>query len=127
MRDPRLAEPALSVGRAACARQVTDSDPYVFGFGMQDLVGATEGLMAARAALSRRLTRAAHDAIDRRKLQPLLRAVSEGNRELAMLGAAEPGGDHATGLMARFAAHTEREQTLARRLDLGGCLVRPAR
>jgi hypothetical protein len=127
MRDPRLSEPALSVGRAACARQVTDSDPYVFGFGMQDPVGATEGLIAARAALSRRLTRAAQDAIDRRKLQPLLRSVAEGNRELAMLGAAEPGSDHAGGLVARFDAHTEREQALARRLDLGDCLVRPAR
>jgi hypothetical protein len=126
MRNPRLSERALSVGRAACARQVTDSDPYLFGFGMQDLVGATEGLIAARAALSRRLTRAAQDTIDRRKLQPLLRAVAGGDRELAMLGAAEPGGDRAAGLVTRFAAHTEREQSLARRLDLGDCLVRPA-
>jgi hypothetical protein len=129
MRDPRLSGPALSVARAACARQVADSDPYVFGFGMQDVIGAVEGLIAARAALVRQLTGAAQDVIDRRKLQPLLRAVADGNRELGLLAAADAAGDPAAAaeLVARFDAHTEQEQTLARRLDLGDCLVRPAR
>jgi len=128
-RDPRLSDRAVSSARAACARQVADSDPYLFGFGMQDVVGAAEGLIAARAELARRLVGSAQDVFDRRKLQPLVRAVADGNRELARLARADGGGDHAAAvrIVARFDARTESERTLARRLDLGECLVRPAR
>jgi hypothetical protein len=128
-RDPRLSEPALSAARSACARQVADSDPYMFGFGMQDVIGGAEGLIAARAALTRRLVRSAQDVFDRRKLQQLVKAVGEGNRELARLAAAEAAGDRAAaaGLVARLDAHTQPERALAQRLGLGDCLVRPAR
>jgi hypothetical protein len=67
----------------------------MFGFGMQDIVGQTQGLIAARAALTRRLRASAADGIDRRKLRPLLGAIAAGNRELRRL-AAHPAGDLAT-------------------------------
>ncbi len=119
-RDPRLSAPALLAARAACARQVQDSEPYMFGFGMQDAVGGAEGLLAARAGLARRLARSAHDALDRRRLRPLARALSDGDRELARLGAAQAAGDHATAaaLLARLDARTEPERAAARRLGL---------
>ena len=127
--DPGLSEPALAAARAACARQVADSDPYMFAFGMQDVGGGAEGLIVARSALARRLARAAHDELDPRKLRPLVRAVAAGSRALARLAAAEAAGDRAAvaGLLARLDERTEPERALARRLDLGDCLVRPAR
>ena len=129
MRDPRLPGRALASARAACARQVADSDPYMFGFGMQDVVGSAEGLITARAALATRLAGSARDAFDRRKLRPLVRAVAAGNRELARMAAAELAGDHAAaaGVVARLDARTEPERAIARRLGLGDCLARPAR
>ena len=128
-RDPRLSEPALAAARAACRRQVADSDPYMFSFGLQDVLGGAEGLFAARSALARRLAGSARDKFDRRKLRPLVRAIGEGNRELARLAAAEAAGDDeaVTGIVARLDARTEPERALARGLDLGDCLVRPAR
>lgn len=128
-RDPNLSEPALAAARAACARQKADSDPFMFGFGMQDVVGGVEGLIAARDALVRGLGRSARDGFDRRRLAPLVRAVAAGNRELARLGAADAAGDEAAAarLLAGLDARMEPERALARRLDLGDCLVRPAR
>jgi hypothetical protein len=129
MGDPDLSAPALAAARSACADQVAASDPYLFGFGMQDVVGGAEGLIAARIALARRLAGAAGDVHDRRKLQPLVRAVRAGNRELARLAAAAAAGDDAAtaAVLARLDARTEPERALARGLDLGDCLVRPAR
>ena len=128
-RDPNLSEPALAAARAACARQEADSDPFMFGFGMQDVVGGVEGLIAARDALVRGLERSGRDGFDRRRLAPLVRAVAAGNRELARLGAADANGDEAATarLLAGLDARMEPERALARRLDLGDCLVRPAR
>ena len=128
-RDPNLSAPALAAARAACARQEADSDPFMFGFGMQDVVGGVEGLIAARDALSRGLRRSARDVFDRRKLAPLVRAVAGGNRELVRLGAADAAGDEAATarLLAGLDARMEPERTLARGLGLGDCLVRPAR
>jgi hypothetical protein len=129
LRDPRLSGPAIASARAACARQVEESDPYLFGFGIQDVVGGAEGLIAVRAALARRLAGAARNGFDRRKLRPLVRAIAAGNRELARLATADAAGDHraAATLVARFDARTEPERAVARRLGLGDCLVRPAR
>jgi hypothetical protein len=126
-RDPRLSGTALTAGLDACARQVRDSDPYLFGFGLQDVAGQAEGLIAVRAALAERLTAAARDGIDRDKLRPLLDAIADGSRELVRL--ARAAGDQATvdALVARFDARTEPERAIARRLGLGDCLVRPAR
>src|SRR5215207_9883394 len=93
MRDRRLSEPALAAAREACELQAAASEPYMFGFGMQDVIGGAEGLIIARAALARRLERSARDAYDRRKLRPLVRAVAAGNRALARLAAAEAAGD----------------------------------
>ena len=127
--DPHLTEPALAAARAACARQVADSDPYLFGFGMQDIVGGAEGLIVARITLARRLAGSARDEFDTRKLRPLVRAVAAGNRELARLAAADAADDRAAvaGLLARLDERTEPERALARGLDLGDCLVRPGR
>jgi hypothetical protein len=100
----------------------------MFVFGMQDIVGQTQGLIGARAALTRRLRASAADGIDRRKLRPLLGAIAAGNRELRRL-AAHPAGDLAT-LAERVAsldARTEPERGISRRLGLGDCLARPAR
>ena len=96
---------------------------------MQDVVGGAEGLIVARTALARRLARAARDELDPRKLRPLVRAVAAGSRELARVAAAEAAGDRAAvaGLLARLDERTEPERALARRLNLGDCLVRPAR
>jgi hypothetical protein len=129
MRDPTLSEAAVAAARPVCARQAAASDPYLFGFGMQDVIGAAEGLVAARAALARGLAGSAQDSFDRRKLRPLLGAVAEGNRRLARLAAAEAAGDHAraAALVARFGAQAESERALARRLGLGDCLVHPGR
>jgi hypothetical protein len=123
-RDPQLAGPVLEAARDACVRQLRDSDPYLFGFGMQDVAGQVEGLIAARAAFAERLVGAARDDIDRAKLRPLLEAVENGSRELARL----PGADAAEvpGLVARFDAGTEPERAISRRLGLGDCLARPA-
>ena len=101
----------------------------MFAFGLQDVLGGAEGVFAARSALARRLTGSAKDKFDRRKLRPLVRAIGEGNRELARLAAAEAAGDDeaVTGIVARLDARTDPERALARGLDLGDCLVRSAR
>jgi hypothetical protein len=127
-RDPRLAGPPLAAAQDACRRQLRDSDPYLFGFGMQDVAGQAHGLIAARAALGRGLLAAAADAIDHRKLQPLVDAIAAGNHELDRLAASGPSSDPATvaAQTARFAKHVERERALSRRLGLGDCLARPA-
>jgi hypothetical protein len=126
-RDPRLAGPALAAAREACTRQLRDSEPYLFGFGMQDVVGQAEGLIAARTALAERIG-AAGDAIDRAKARPLLDAVDDGNRELARMARADAAGDGAAvaALVARFDDRTAPERALSRRLGLGDCLARPA-
>jgi hypothetical protein len=124
-RDPRLAGPVLAAAQDACRRQLRESDPYLFGFGMQDVVGQAEGLIAVRTAFAERLGAAARDDIDRDKLRPLLDAVEAGSRELARMAAAEPG--EVAALVARFDARTEPERAISRRLGLGDCLVRPAR
>ena len=114
--------------RSACARQVADSDPYMFGFGMQDTVGYAEGLIGVRATFIRRAGRAAGDAVDRDKLAPLLAAVRAGNAALTRLAAADVAGDTAAVAagVARFDARTEPERAISRRLGLGDCLARPA-
>jgi len=129
VRERRLSEPALVAARTACERQARDSEPYMFGFGMQDVIGGAEGLIQARSALAPRLTDAGQDGLDRRLLRPLVRAIGAGDRELVRIASAEAADDHATvaALIARFDAATAPERELARRLDLGDCLVRPAR
>ena len=127
-RDPRLSPAVLSAGKAACARQATASEPYLFAFGLQDVVGQADGLIAARADLARRLRRAAAGADDRRRLAPLLAAIAAGSRELGRLAAADLAGDRAAveAGVARFDDRTAAEQERSRRLGLGDCLVRPA-
>src|SRR5215207_6312570 len=71
LRDPRLSAAALTTARDACRRQLRESDPYIFGFGMQDVVGQAEGLIAARAALADTMA-STPDPIDRGKLRPLV-------------------------------------------------------
>ena len=39
VRDPLLTDETLAAAKAACQRQLRDSEPYMFGFGMQDAVG----------------------------------------------------------------------------------------
>jgi len=128
IRDPRLSAPALAAARDACARQLRESDPYMFGFGMQDVVGQAEGLIAARRALVGRLRASIRDAIDRGKLAPLVEAVGAGNRELLRLAAAGAVRDGAliAARVARLDERTERERAVSRRLGLGDCLARPA-
>ena len=125
-RDPRLTGAALTTARNACERQIHDSDPYMFGFGMQDVVGQAQGLIAARSELARALTAAAADAVDQHKLRPLVRAIAAGNHELVRLAS---GYDLTTVAKrtARFDARTEPERAISRRLGLGECLARPAR
>jgi hypothetical protein len=111
----------------ACARQARESDPYLFGFGLQDVVGQAEGLVAVRAALAERLVAAARDDVDRDKLRPLLAAIRDGSGQLVRI--ARAAGDQAAvdAFVARFDARTGPERASARRLGLGDCLVRPAR
>jgi hypothetical protein len=106
-----------------------ESDPYMFGFGMQDVVGQVDGLIAARAAFARRVLASAPDSIDRGKLRPLIDAVGAGNRALVRLAAADAVGDSAAAAerVARFDEHTEPERLISKRLGLGDCLARPAR
>ena len=126
-RNPRLTGEALAAAQDACELQLHDSDPYMFGFGMQDVIGQAQGLLAARAALARRLP--AGDAVDRRKLRPLIEAVAAGDDELVRLASARQTSDLATiaRRTARFDARTEPERAISRRLGLGDCLARPAR
>jgi hypothetical protein len=128
-RNPRLTGRALESARDACRRQLHDSDPYLFAFGMQDISGQTQGLIAARVALTRRLQASAADAVDRRKLRPLLVAITAGNRELRRLAARPAAADVATlsERVARLDERTEPERAISRRLGLGDCLARPAR
>ena len=125
--DPRLEGAVLAAAQAACRRQAEASDPYLFGFGMQDVVGQAEGLVAARDELARRLRAAAADEIDRHKLAPLLDAIAAGSRELGAIAAADLAGDHdaVAGRAARFGERTEPERAASRRLGLGDCLVSP--
>ena len=125
--DPRLEGAVLAAAQAACRRQAEASDPYLFGFGMQDVVGQAEGLVAARDELARRLRAAAADEIDRRKLAPLLDAIAAGSRELGAIAAADLAGDHdaVAERVARFGERTEPERAASRRLGLGDCLVSP--
>jgi hypothetical protein len=126
-REPRLTGPALAGARVACARQARESDPYLFGFGLQDVVGQAEGLVAVRAALAERLVAAARDDVDRDKLRPRLAAIRDGSGQLVRI--ARAAGDQAAvdAFVARFDARTGPERASARRLGLGDCLVRPAR
>lgn len=128
-RDPRLEGAVLAAAQAACRRQAEASEPYLFAFGMQDVVGQAEGIVAARDGLARRLRAAAGDDVDRRKLRPLLGAIAAGSRELGVIAAADLAGDHDTvaAHVARFDARTGPERAASRRLGLGDCLVRPAR
>jgi hypothetical protein len=121
---PRLAGAVLEAARDACDRQLHDSDPYMFGFGMQDVSGQAQGLIDARLALARELLASATDAVDRRKLRPLVAAIVAGNHELVRLAS----GDLATiaKRAARFDARTEPERAISRALGLGDCLARPA-
>jgi hypothetical protein len=125
--DPRLEGPVLAAAQAACRRQAEASDPYLFGFGMQDVVGQAEGLVAARDELARRLRTAAADEIDRRKLAPLLAAIAAGSRALGAIAAADLAGDPdaVAERVARFGERTEPERAASRRLGLGDCLVSP--
>jgi hypothetical protein len=127
-RDPRLEGPVLAAARDACGRQARASEPYLFGFGMQDVVGQAEGVIAARTAFAEGLRAAARDDIDRAKARPLLRAIDDGNHALADVARADAAGDHAavTALVARFDERTEPERAISRRLGLGDCLARPA-
>lgn len=101
----------------------------MFGFGMQDVPGQTQGLIAARAALARRPRASAADTIDRHKLRPLIAAIAVGDHELQRLAASPPSADLATlaHRTARLNARTEPERAISRRLGLGDCLARPAR
>jgi hypothetical protein len=128
VRDPRLTRRSLASAADACRRQVRDSQPYLFGFGLQDVRGQTEGLIAARVALSRRLIASAADAIDRRKLRTLVAAIADGNHELQRLANSPPAGDLATlaARVARLDARTKPERAISRRLGLGDCVARPA-
>ncbi len=128
-RNPRLTGEALAAAQDACELQLHDSDPYMFGFGMQDVIGQAQGLLAARAALARRLPESAADAVDRHKLRPLIEAVAAGDDELVRLASARQTSDLATiaRRTARFDARTEPERAISRRLGLGDCLARPAR
>jgi hypothetical protein len=129
MRDPRLSAAALASVREACRRQLRDSDPYMFGFGMQDVVGQAEGLIAAREALAGRLLSSTPDGIDRAKLRPLIAALAAGDRELGRLAAADAVGDGAAVArrVARLDERTEPERAISRRLGIGDCLARPGR
>ena len=122
--DPRLSEPALAPARAACARQAAGAEPYMFGFGMQDVTGAVEGLLTLRAALARSLRGAARDDLDRGRLRPLMLALAAGDRALVRIA----NGDRAAiaGSLERFDAQVAREQRVARRLGLGDCVVGPS-
>jgi hypothetical protein len=128
-REPLLTGETLAGAKAACERQLRDSEPYLFGFGMQDLVGQAQGLLAARAELARGLLASAADAVDRRKLRPLIQAIAAGDHELVRLATTDPTGDLTTVArhVARFDARTEPERAISRRLGLGDCLARPAR
>jgi len=129
VRDPLLTDTTLAAAKAACQRQLRDSEPYMFGFGMQDAVGQAEGLIIARETLGRALPAAAADAVDGRKLRPLVDAIAAGNRELVRLGTEDLLGDVAAVAkrVARLDARTEPERAISRRLGLGDCLARPAR
>ena len=121
-------EALLATARAACEGQVSESEPYLFAFGMQDVVGQVDGLLAARATLAQRLRAAAADEIDRRKLRPLLDALAEGDRALAGIAAEDIAGERAAvaARVARLDERTAAERAASRRLGLGDCLVRPA-
>ena len=127
-RDPRLAGTLLATARAACQVQVSESEPYLFAFGMQDVVGQVDGLLGARATLAQQLRSAAAGKIERRKLRPLLDALAEGDRVLAGIATAQVARDRAAvaARVARLDQHTESERAASRRLGLGDCLVRPA-
>ena len=127
--DPRLPGPVLAPMRDACTGQLRESEPYLFGFGMQDVIGQAEGLIAARTTFAERLAASAEDTIDRERIRPLLDAVGDGSRELARMARADAAGDHAavSAIVARFDERTEQERALSRRLGLGDCLARPAR
>ena len=128
-RDPALAGALLAAAREACARQSRESDPYLFAFGLQDVVGQAEGLIAVRSAFALRVVDLASDDIDRAKLRPLADAIDDGNAELARMAGADAAGDAAgvSAVVARFDARTAPERAISRRLGLGDCLARPAR
>ena len=77
-RDPRLEGAALAAAQAACRRQAAASEPYLFAFGMQDVVGQAEGIVAARDGLARSLRAAAGDDVDLRKLRAAARRDRRG-------------------------------------------------
>jgi hypothetical protein len=127
MRDPRLTDATLAAATDACRRQLRDSAQYLFGFGMQDVAGQTQGLIAARAALARRLLASTRDAVDRRKLRPLVAAIAAGSRALRRLAASPPPADlrALAARIARLDKRTAPERAISRRLGLGDCLARP--
>jgi hypothetical protein len=94
---------------------------------MQDVAGQTQGLIAARVALARRLRASTTDVLDRRKLQPLAAAIAGDNRELRRLAASPPPANlrALAARIARLDRRTEPERAISRRLGLGDCLARP--
>jgi hypothetical protein len=126
-RDPRLTDATLAAATDACRRQLRDSAQYLFGFGMQDVAGQTQGLIAARTALARRLLASTADAVDRRKLRPLVAAIAAGSRALRRLAASPPPADlrALAARIARLDKRTAAERAISRRLGLGDCLARP--
>ena len=97
----------------------------MFGFGMQDVVRPGAGPDRRSRGARARASLATADAIDRRKLRPLVAAIAAGNHELVRLASARPRDDR----QARrpLDARTEPERAISRRLGLGDCLARPAR
>ena len=127
MRDPRLAGPVLAAARDAGKRRWASRDPYLFGFGMQDVIGQAEGLSpsAPRSPADRRGRARRHH---RDKLRPLLapRSTLRAARSRAWHAPMLPTTARRwSALVARFDARTEQERAISRRLGLGDCLARP--
>ena len=109
-----------------CQRYADDIDLYTFGVGMQDPAGAAEGILRARVRGERGLRPAAHDAIDRRKLRPLATAMRSTDRALTAVEVAATYGSGVAAALARYAEAARRENGIADRVGVGGCLAAPA-
>jgi hypothetical protein len=118
--DPRLSAASLAPARRACVLFGRDAELYAFGIGTQDPAGQANGLLAARAALERRLGRAAADRVDRRKLAPLLRALRGGDAQLRRLRVAREL-EHVYAARDRYLRVARRAGRVGARLGLPDC------
>lgn len=122
-RGPRLSDSYVAAAKAPCERFNTAVEPFLVGAGFEDLIRQIDAFSAARAKLSSELTALATDGSDRKRLEPLLRKLADGNRLLsaARTAAGEHRFESAYGRLDQFGRVSDAQDKLVARLGIAPC------